>query len=720
VKTKRHITENPLRLFLIIPFFHFLISFTLYSQEPEKQIRPDETDLIDKVENIAENSDVSLDYTELLSDLKYYKENPLNLNSATADDLKKLIFLNNIQIYNILAYRENYGKFVSVYELQGIDGLDKETILKILPYITVGRVKSTYKPTLKTTLKSLKSELFVRYQRVLQKQQGYNEVTDSAFCQSPNSYYFGSPDKIYIRYGLNYHNKINFGITMEKDAGEPFLKSQVNDSVAGLYNIKIHNGFDFYSLHFSLSEFGHLKALTIGNYQLKFGQGLTMWSGLAFGKSSDATNIERFASGVRPYTSTDENGYLSGVASTFRFGKFDITGFYSSNNIDAGISEKDTMPDGENIATTIPETGYHRTISEIRKKDALNLKAYGGNLTYKAKRLKLGFTASTTHLSFPFLKDLSTYNKFDFTGSQIYNAGVNFNYMTQKVTIFGEAAYSDNGAIAQLYGITAYPHNRVCISLLYRDFPKDYHNIFSNPFSESGHTFNEQGIYSGINILLHKNWTLSAYIDNFRFPWLRYRVNSPSTGNDNLIQLNFNPSRLVEMHLRFRQKNKQINTPNDKIRQLYVINTKKTSVRYNIQYRISPTIVMKDRIEYLIYRESDVYRGTGYLIYHDLAWRPVNGRLSVVLRYALFDTDSYNERIYAYENDVLYAFSVPAYYYKGSRFIILLKLAPAKNVTIWFRFTNTYFSNMRAIGSGPQLIDRNNRSELKAQVRIKF
>ena len=506
---------------------------------------------------LAENSDVSLDYTELLSDIKYYRDNPLNLNSATADDLKKLIFLNNIQIYNILAYRENYGNFISVYELQGIDGLDNETILKILPYITIEPVKSSYKPTVGNIIKSLKNEVFIRYQRVLQEQAGYSSVSDASLYQNPNSYYLGSPDKVYVRYGLNYRNKVRFGLTMEKDAGEPFLKSKINDSIARLPGMKSPNGFDFYSVYISIAEFGHLKALTIGNYQLKFGQGLTMWTGLAFGKSSDATNIERFASGVRPYTSTDENGYLSGVVSTFRLGKFDITSFYSSNMIDAGISERDTMPDSENIASSIPETGYHRTPSEIRKKDALNLKAYGGNLTFRANRLKLGLTAFTTHLSYPFLKDHSAYNKFDFTGSQIFNAGVDFNYIMRKVNIYGEVSYSDNGSIAQLYGITAYPHNRIYISLLYRNFPKDYHNLFSNAFSESGHTFNEQGFYSGFNILLHKKWTLSAYIDNFRFPWLRYRINSPSTGNDNLVQLNYSPSRYVSMYFRFKQKNKQ-------------------------------------------------------------------------------------------------------------------------------------------------------------------
>ncbi len=682
---RNHITGRLRKLFFVISIFLISTHNHTFAQEPEKQVRTDETDLIDKVENIAENSDVSLDYTELLSDIKYYRDNPLNLNSATADDLKKLIFLNNIQIYNILAYRENYGNFVSVYELQGIDGLDNETILKILPYITIEPVKSSYKPTVGNIIKSLKNEVFIRYQRVLQEQAGYSSVSDASLYQNPNSYYLGSPDKVYVRYGLNYRNKVRFGLTMEKDAGEPFLKSKINDSIARLPGMKSPNGFDFYSVYISIAEFGHLKALTIGNYQLKFGQGLTMWT-----------------------------------VSTFRLGKFDITSFYSSNMIDAGISERDTMPDSENIASSIPETGYHRTPSEIRKKDALNLKAYGGNLTFRANRLKLGLTAFTTHLSYPFLKDHSAYNKFDFTGSQIFNAGVDFNYIMRKVNIYGEVSYSDNGSIAQLYGITAYPHNRIYISLLYRNFPKDYHNLFSNAFSESGHTFNEQGFYSGVNLLLHKKWTLSAYIDNFRFPWLRYRINSPSTGNDNLVQLNYSPSRYVSMYFRFKQKNKQLNTLDDDIRQPYIINTRKTSFRYNIQYRISPSIVMKDRIEYLLYKKSDIYKGTGYLVYHDIAWRPEKGKLSVVLRYALFDTDSYDERIYAYENDVLYAFSVPAYYYKGSRFIVLLKFEPARYITLWLRFTNTYFNNIQIIGTGLDQIDSNNRSEIKVQLRIKF
>ena len=129
---------------------------------------------------------------------------------------------------------------------------------------------------------------------------------------------------------------------------------------------------------------------------------------------------------------------------------------------------------------------------------------------------------------------------------------------------------------------------------------------------------------------------------------------------------------------------------------------------------------MKDRIEYLLYKKSDIYKGTGYLVYHDIAWRPEKGKLSVVLRYALFDTDSYDERIYAYENDVLYAFSVPAYYYKGSRFIVLLKFEPARYITLWLRFTNTYFNNIQIIGTGLDQIDSNNRSEIKVQLRIKF
>ena len=121
-----------------------------------------------------------------------------------------------------------------------------------------------------------------------------------------------------------------------------------------LIGSKLNNGFDFYSGHVSLRDIGFLKALTIGDFQLEFGQGLTLWSGLSFGKSSDAINLKRFARGVRPNTSANENLLFSGSSHDYRHQTFVIfSAFYSSHKIDANLVELDTL-DNESVFSFFP------------------------------------------------------------------------------------------------------------------------------------------------------------------------------------------------------------------------------------------------------------------------------------------------------------------------------------------------------------------------------
>ncbi|MBC8487728.1 MAG: helix-hairpin-helix domain-containing protein [Bacteroidetes bacterium] len=705
---------------IILVIFTLILSVFSIAQEPESPIKTDETDISDKIENIAESTETILDYTELIEDLKYYREHPLNLNYATEEDLRKLIFLNNIQIFNLLAYRETYGNFITIYELQGVDGFDYETIQKILPYVKVGREKPKVSISLKKIAKYMRNDVFIRYQRIIQEQKGYSAIDDSLLYENPNSRYMGSPDKIYFRYGFNYFNRIRFGITAEKDAGEVFLKNNVNDSIRNLVGTKLKNGFDFYSIHFSLKDIGHLKALTIGDYQLQFGQGLTLWSGLAFGKSSDAIDIKKFAVGVKPYTSTDENGFFRGIASTIGIKNFDISAFYSSHKIDANLGEIDTLTDETPYITSLQESGLHRTPNELLYKKAVNLMVFGGNVTYKNKRLKLGLTAYKSKLEKELLKDFFPYNQFNFNGTEIIDAGIDYSYLFNKLNIFGEVSVSQNGGWAQLHGFTANPHPRLFLTVLYRNYQKNYYNFFSNAFAEGSYNHNEKGFYTGIRLNLHSKWILTAYIDNFSFPWLKYRVDAPSRGNEFLVQTDYSLSKNVFMYFRFRQKNKQINYPNEEQFIESIVNTRKNYFRFHIEYSISPSVVMKNRLEYVIFKEGNFNKGTGYLIYHDIAWKPPSGKLSVIFRYSLFDTDSYDERIYAYENDVLYAFSVPAYYYKGSRGYILLKYQLTRKINFWLRFAHTYINNRQTFGTALDEINGNTKSEVKVQLRIKF
>jgi hypothetical protein len=89
-------------------------------------------------------------------------------------------------------------------------------------------------------------------------------------------------------------------------------------------------------------------------------------------------------------------------------------------------------------------------------------------------------------------------------------------------------------------------------------------------------------------------------------------------------------------------------------------------------------------------------------------------------RLAIFKTASYNSRIYSYENDVLYSFSIPAYYGNGLRYYLTVRYAVTRNIDLWFRVAETTFFDSKTTGSGLDQIDVPHKTELKAQLRLKF
>ena len=51
----------------------------------------------EKIQTIVENTDAVLDYSELIEVLNQFKKNPININTATSEDLNKLTLLNDNQ-----------------------------------------------------------------------------------------------------------------------------------------------------------------------------------------------------------------------------------------------------------------------------------------------------------------------------------------------------------------------------------------------------------------------------------------------------------------------------------------------------------------------------------------------------------------------------------------------------------------------------------------------
>ncbi len=664
------------------------------SQEIEQQI-----------EYISENSDEELDYTQLIEDIRHFESAPLNLNTASPEEMRQLHFLNDVQIYNLIKHIQENGKLISLNELQSVDGFDAELINRIMPYVTIESALDIPQFHLKKIIQEGENDFFIRYQRTLEEQKGYTPFEDA---EDINSRYPGGPEKIYMRYRFTYLNNISCGITAEKDPGEEFFTGTQK------------NGFDFYSAHFFMRNMGKIKALAIGDYNAQFGQGLTLWTGLSFGRSGEVAGFKKSPQGFSPYTSTDENEFMRGVATTIEIKKLEISVFYSQKHVDANISGIDSLTNDILYVSSLQSGGLHRKPSEVEDKDALGQTIFGTHIAFKNRQFNIGATACKTIFDSEIKKDMALYNQFDFTGKENINTGIDYNYYIKTINIFGEVARSDNGGMGFINGLLMVPDPHLTFSLVHRKYDKDYQSIYSNAFGENSNNSNEEGICIGVNIKAGSKWAISAYNDNFNFPWLKYRVDAPSHGTEYMTQITYAPSKQTEMYFRFRQQNRNLNSADGSDYINYIEKTIKRNYRCNFSYQVSPSFRLKNRVEFVDYRTGDSPAKYGYLIFQDVSYKNLKSPFSFSCRYALFDADSYDESIYAYENDVLYGYSIPAYYYRGSRFYIVIKYEVSRNVDIWLRYAQSYYSNRSTIGTDLDEIDGNIKSEIKVQMRVKF
>lgn len=661
-----------------------------------------------KIETVVE-TDGNYDYTSLLDKLEYYKKHPINLNHTSKEELNELNILDDIQINKLMEHIDKNGNLLFLYELQTIDGFEKDVIQKILPYVTISENYSKPNVSFNELFKYSKNTIIIRSQQIIENEKGYSSITDSALLASPNSRYLGSKQTVYARYRFTYSNNISVGLTAQKDAGEEFFKGTQKQ------------GFDFYSAHFYTHNIGNLKSFAVGDYQAQFGQGLTMWSGLAFGKSVDAMLLKRNARGISPYTSVDENLFLRGGAATIPVGKFDVTGFGSIKTKDANVTLLDSASNSIETVSSFQTTGDHNTAASIADKDVITEKIGGGNISYSNKNLKIGTTLVVVQYNTFLKRNLDYYNQFEFTGTHNNNLGLDYSYLWHNINIYGEASRSENGGMAFVNGAIISLDPRFSVSLFQRNYQRNFQPVLNNPIAESSKSANEKGLLMGVSTKPFPFITLTGYYDRFAFDWLRYQTNSSSYGNDFIVQLNYTPSKKTDAYLRIRQRNKEKNSSLNLNPLDYLIKTQQTNYRFNVSYNVTPSIKLRSRVELIDYYEHESTAQHGYMIYQDVMYKALSKPLSITFRYALFDTDGYDSRIYAYENDVLYSYSLPALSEKGSRTYLLLNYNVTRNIEVWLRYAQTFYNNKNIISEGSLgEIMGNTKSEIKAQIRFSF
>ncbi|MDP4264333.1 MAG: helix-hairpin-helix domain-containing protein [Bacteroidota bacterium] len=689
------------RLFIILIFF--LQADLICPPGSWGQDLPPATE--QQLENLTEVNQAEPEDDSYWQQLEQFRKNPVDLNTAEATELKDLRILTDLQIESLISYRRLLGKLINIYELQAVPAWDLNTIRKLLPFITIGSPVSV-KEDFGHRMKAGEHSLLFRISQVLEKSNGFDHST-------PGTKYAGSPQRIFFRYRYAYKNLLQFGITGDKDAGEQFFKGAQR------------NGFDFYSFHLFARKTGSLQSLAIGDFTVNMGQGLVQWQSLAFNKSADIMNIKRQSPVLQPYNSAGEFNFHRGMGITIKKNRIEATAFISIRKISANLTA-DTASK-EDFISSFLTSGYNRTPGEIANRNNLRQTALGGTIKYSTGNWHIAVNGIHYDFSSPVNKRDEPYNLFALSGNKWRNLSADYSYTCKNTHFFGEAALDKNFHKAFINGMLVSVDPRIDLSLLHRHIDKEYQAINANAFTENASPSNENGIYAGITIRPADNWRLDAYADVYRFPWLKYGVDAPSYGRDFLLQMTCSPSKQAEIYIKYRneakQGNQMINLPPGETGTIvtnYLVQLPRQNWRMQLSYKINKVITFRSRLELTWYNKNSYNSEKGFLTWLDVMYNPLLKPYSFITRVQYFEADSYNSRIYTYENDVLYSFSIPVFFDKGYRYYIVFNDDITKKISLWCRWSITIYSDKTSIGSGLDEIAGNKKSEIKFQARYLF
>ena len=627
------------------------------------------------------------DYEE---DLEEMAQHPVNLNTATREELERIPFLTASQVEDILFYIYRYGQLKSMSELTLISSIGwyQRQLMSCFFYVADDGSKPDF-PSLKNIAQYGKHEVMGMLKVPFYERKGDASGTGG---------YLGYPYKHGLRYQFRYGNSVKLGFVASQDAGEPFFGGRNT------------MGYDFYSFYLQVKNLGRWKNITLGRYRLNAGLGLILNNDFGFGKLSALTSLGRSSSCIiRGHSSRSSANYLQGAAATYTLLKgLELTGFLSYRQIDATLSA-----DGGGIKTIL-KTGLHRTVNEIAKQKVASNTLVGGNISYRHQGWHIGGTAFYTSFSLPLTPNKSQlYKRFAPEGNAFWNASISYGYISHRLTLSGETATGDCGSIATLNAASYLCSDHFTLMALHRFYSARYYSLFSNSFSEGSDVQDENGVYLGFTWIPALHWSITAYSDFAYFAWPKYQTRESTQSWDNLVNILFQPSRVLTVGGRFRYKDKA-GTTTGRLRLYATISQKRWSAKTSFDYTMS-------QAESTMKNEGDEL-SKGYMVSEHIGWewkwKQLKGTLRGCLGY--FHTSDFASRIYAYEPGLLYQMSFGSYYGEGIRYALVARSEIGSHLLLVAKLGTTDYFDRSHISSGLQEISRSSQTDLEIQVKWKW
>ncbi len=612
-------------------------------------------------------------WLQYLEQLEWLHSHPLDINAATPDEMALLPFLTPGQIEAIQAYVHLDGPMKSLGELALIPALDYLT-RRVLPLFFIVRDTRTRKTDKNSDwFRNMQNTLDSRMDIPLYYRRGYQ-----------TGKYQGNPLYSRIRYTLE-SDHVNIGAHVKKDPGEQF--------------------YDSYGGYAMVRNKGIVRTVIVGDYRAGWGEGLVISRGTSTSKSNLMSNTSQ---GIRPMTGMSETGFLRGIAITF--GKpqdkdwNQRTYFNMSGTLFASYRAIDATLDDAGDAKTIVESGYHRTGTEIAKKNNTHSVLMGAHLQADIGHFCVGATGYWQHFNRMLSPGDDRYRRWYPQGQDFGVIGLHGSYSYYRWTASAEVAYStDNGGIATLGRVQWLANRNLKIGVLGRYYSHKFYSFQAAAISENSKVQNETAVILRIEARPWEKLTLTAYADFFADYWPRYGMTRSSQGQEAMVEGKLNASAKHSFSLRYQMKRKAANdiiVPHHKIRAQW---TFLASVKWKLQStataHMAPNLKPGFGFSQLI---------QGKMLKEDAL------RLGLMAGY--FHAPDYKTRIYIYEPTLWNSSSSTSYYGHGLRLAATIRYTfPKAHWMVEAKYSLTHMLDRNTISSGHQEIFSPTKQDISIQ-----
>lgn len=627
----------------------------------------------------------SASWEELFEELSERAEHPINLNQATREELEQLPFLTPQQVEQLVSYVYRYGPIRSIGELQMLTSLDPERrhLLEFFVYIGAPLQPSS-RLRIDSVLRHSKHQLTLTGRIPTYHRKGDNNA------------YLGYRYRHTLRYQLTYHERLKLGLTGAQDAGEPFFSNRNT------------LGYDYYSYYLQLRDIGRIENLCLGMYRVQLGMGLIMNGGFSLGKTAILQSFRPSTTVLHAHSSRSTTGYLQGIAATIRLqSHWHWTFFASYRPLDATLNKDST-------ARTLLTSSYHRTKTEIGKKNNTHEIDFGSSIGWHKGTLYAKANIVHTHLDRQLLpeKEKTLYRRYAAEGNNFLNISIDYGYTNTHLFLCGETAVNRQGAIAAIHQLSYRLSPALNMTILHRYYDKRYTSLHARSFSEGSSIQNEHGIYAGLIWQPSPRLTLNWYADYTHFPFARYQVSMPSDAFDTMLlarTLLYNKWKLeVRYRLHLRQKDNEERT--------WLINRTEHRARLRISHETHFGLSLQTQADgvFVSYHQHDKGWMASEQATYQWRW------LQLSANAAYFHTDNYESRLYLYERPMLYELSSLMLYGKGIRYALMSRADIGKHLMLTAKIGSTNYFDRSKISSGYQEINGSSMTDIDIQVRWKF